>query len=102
MNITEDDVDLNASLLARPTQMDATKKQYDSKIREFAKFCHVLWSGPELPPIGLFTDERIAKYFIAMLNFYGPNNSRKKSNAAAINDCLGKLGLKNLFDFAHE
>jgi hypothetical protein len=55
-----------------------------------------------LPPIGLFTDERIAKYFIAMLNFYGPNNSRKKSNAAAINDCLGKLGLKNLFDFAHE
>lgn len=102
--VKETDVDLDAVVSGNPSQMLAAERQYNRKLVELATFCGVDWS-PEsgtLPPVELFSDVRLAKYFAALLEQYGAGASRRKTSLAAINDALKKLGLPNIWEFKHE
>lgn len=99
----EGDVDLDAVLESNPTQVAECERQYNRKWDELAEFCGISWRAGEggLPPVGLFSDERLAKYFSALLMQFGPVASRRKTTLAAINDALKKVGLPNVCDFPH-
>jgi len=100
---TENDIDLDAVLVENPTQVADCERQYNRKLKELATFCGSDWSVEKggLPPAELFTDERLAKYFSALLKEFGAVSSRRKTTLAAINDTLKKIGLPNVCDFPH-
>jgi len=90
----EVDIDLNAVISGERTQLVETERQYTCKLKELADFCGVQWNPDHgLAPSELFSDDRLAKYLHALLEQFGPGQSRRKTTLAAINDCLKKHGL---------
>jgi len=103
MIATEDDVDLEAVLQGKPTQMAAAARQYGVKIEQLATFCKVDWKADSgtLSPAELFSEARLEKFFSGLLQQYGPVLSRRKTTLAAVNDALKKLGLPNVISEPH-
>lgn len=100
---TEDDVNLEAMLASNPTQLAECERQYRVKVVEFCRFCKVPWdpTTAQLAPVDIFTDDRLAKFLGALLQQYGPSDSRRKTTLAALNDMMKKLGKRNLYDTEH-
>jgi hypothetical protein len=69
MVVTEDDVDIDEVLGTNPTPMAEAARQYAVKIKALATFCKSDWKADSgsLPPVDLFTDVCLAKFFAAVL-----------------------------------
>jgi hypothetical protein len=98
-SIKEEDIDLDTALLSGQDHSKSCGAMYRREIKKFLLFCNFAWNGEDHKtiPMEYLTDQRCAKYLLALLQVHGNKPHTKKNFQSAFNDLLRKRGVADIF-----